>query len=405
MLEKGLLSQRNREQRTLWCSKVRATIPIALWFVATGAIGATWIFRPSASIGVGYETNAELVAEDPIDTSRYEVKAHAQGGRLTERSEIAFSLKAFSKRYSEYERLNSDNLSAAIASTYQLNELDVITLGGSYERDTSRTSELTTTGNIQGNVLRNTYTLQSSWTRPLTDLSAVGIAYAYTNVRYEDNQTGLINYDQHILDTSYNRQLTERASFKGTLAATFYNPEDPVSYNGYQATLGFSYAIAETLTGDIFYGPQQIDSETDIGPNAVRRTTRGSTYGIHLAKEFERGGLDLELNRGAVPSGAGEPLLQESLEVGLKFQVSPTLKLVLPAAVYRNETLNLGDSEQRERRIYFSSNPALIWRVSDDFVLGASYRYQYQRFEDSGESAASNAIFLSLQFTGAVRNY
>jgi hypothetical protein len=162
--------------------------------------------------------------------------------------------------------------------------------------------------------------------------------------------------------------------------------------------LGLNYKITETLAGDIFVGPQRIDSKTDLGTETTTKTASGTSYGVELSKQFERSNLYLSVNRGAVPTGSGEPLLQERLGLGYRHQFSPRLSISVPFAIFRNETIRFGDGggQGADRRVFFSALPELNWRVTEDLALGVSYRYRYERFENSGTSADSNAVFVSL---------
>ncbi len=224
--------------------------------------------------------------------------------------------------------------------------------------------------------------------------------YAHTRVRFESNLSGLINYDQDDIDVFYGYQLTERLALSGSLGATSYDPDDVESYKGYDASLGLNYSISETLTGDLNVGLQRIDSETDLGVETTSRSASGIVYGFDLSKQFERSNLSLAFSRGAVPTGSAEPLLQERLSLGYGYQFSPRLSVTVPAAIFRNESISFGGGggQDKERRIFFTMGPGLNWRVTEDLVLSASYRYRYQRFEQAGTSADSNAVFLSLSY-------
>jgi len=376
------------------------------------AIRAAWFFQPSATMGLGYEENPNLTQSDRINSMRYHIAASALGGGRTERSQILFGLKADALRYPGNGSLNSDDLSARVDAAYRLTELDFVDLQGTYDRTTSQTSELTTTGNIQGNVPLNTYTLRPSWTHQLTERASVSLGYAYTSARYQQNSTNLINYNQQEIRASLGYRLTERATFDGSLTTVFYNPRksgsvepgaassstNAQSYTGYAATLGLSYAISETLAARVFVGPEQIKSESNDGQTGGQGTSMSATYGISLSRQFERSELDLALESGAVPTGGGQPLSQNKLTVSYSYALTPMLRITIPASFYRNETLDLGDTSTTGQRIFLETEPRLSWRLSPDLYLRASYRYQYQRYQQSGETADSHAVFLSLSY-------
>ena len=397
---KRSLSRDERNLRDRRPCRARAAATIVLWSTATFVYGSDWFFQPEVAAGVGYEENVDLVDEDPFNATRYDLEAMARGGRITERSQVLGNLSAVFQRYPGNERLDSDNLSAGLNSAILLTELDRLSLDLSYVRDTSRRSELTTTGNIIENVPRNAIRIQPAWQHQLTERSAVGLAFTHARVRFDSNLSGLIDYDQNDIDAFYNYQLTERLAFRGTIGVVSYDPDDVESYKGYDASLGLNYLFSETLMGELFVGPQRVDSQIDLGAETISRTASGISYGFNLSKQFERSGLDLSLSRGAVPTGSGEPLLQERLSLAYSYQFSPRLSVIVPAAVFRNETISFGGAAETENemRIFFSMQPSIEWRVTEDLVMNASYRYRYQRFEQEGSSADSNALFVTLSY-------
>jgi len=411
------MASRNTLFHCIWGFRpfARELVPFLLFTLAAGsslAVRADWFFQPAATLRLAYEENANLTESNRINSTRYDVEASAAGGSRTERSRILFGLTAGASRFPGNSSLNSDNLSARIDAAYRLTEVDSLDFGGTYERTTSRTSELTTTGNIQGNVPLNIYTLGPSWTHQLTGRASVSLGYTYTNARYQQDATGLINYDQQEIRASLGYRLTERMAFNGTLNTVFYNPSTSgsleagagvgsttaPSYTGYAATLGLSYAISETLAARVFVGPEQINSESNDGQTGGQGTSMSVTYGINLSKQFQRSELALALQSNAVPTGGGQPLSQVRFTIGYGYAVTPRLRITIPASFYWNETINFGATSAKDQRIFAETAPGLRWRLLPDLYLNASYRYQYQRYQQSGATADSNAVFLSLSY-------
>jgi opacity protein-like surface antigen len=370
--------------------------------VAPLAQGASWYFQPAITVGASYEQNADLTDEedeDPIDATGYELEALARGGRLTERSQIVGSLRAAFQRYPGNEQLDTENLSFALSSAFLATELDRLSLDLGFDRDTSRTSELTTTGNITENVPRYAIRIGPAWERRLTERSTLGLRYNYSQTRFDSNESDLVDSEQNDIDASYSYQLTEQLGVRGALGATSYEPDDEGSYKGYDASLGFGYLFSETLRGNFDIGWQQIDSDPEAGEETTGGTASGIVYSLGLSKAFERSSLSLSVSRSAVPTGSGEPVVQESLSLGYAYQFSPRVSFSVPLSFFRNKTISFGDVEEdEETRIFFSTGPGVNWRVTEDIVLRASYQYQYQRYEEEDRSADGNAVFLSLSY-------
>jgi hypothetical protein len=368
-------------------------------FTAGSACAAHWYLQPAAEVSVGYVENPQLRDVDQINTTRYSVDVGLRGARLTERLRVGIDLGAFYRRFPGHGILDSDNLSAALTSDYRVTELGTLTLDASLIRDTTRTSELTTTGNITSNIPRNRIAVNPSWTQQLTERSEVGIGYGYERVTYEaDGPSSLINYRLQTVDAFYNYRLNERATIDATITASSYDPDEPVRYRSYAFTFGLSYALSETLSTNAFLGPRRVEAEADVGTTSTSANNSGNIYGIGLLKQFERSRLSVALSKGLVPTGSGEPLDQERLTVLYLYTASPRLTLELPVQLYRNEQVRFVTTGDEETRLFFSTEPRLRWRITEDMSLTASYRYQYQQLEQAGTEADSNALFLSISY-------
>lgn len=376
----------------------RAAGLFALWCIASVVYGANWFFQPAVSVGMSYEENADLEQEDPINTPGYNLAVSARGGHLTERTQIIGNLNASFKRYSSDAQMDSDDYSASLGLAFLATELDKLNLNLNVDRDTSRTSELTTTGNISGNVPRYDFGVRAAWAHRLTERSAFSLGYEYSGVRFDSNLSNLIDSNQDDFNALYSYQLTERLDLSGSLGATFYDSENDQNYEGYDASLGAKYAFSETMVGNLDIGWQRVNRNTDVETDTSRGSANGFVYGFSLSKAFERSSVSVSLRRSVVPTGSGEPLAQERFRLRYSYQFSPRLTARFPIAAYRNEQISFGDTGSDERRIFVTTEPSLDWRVTEDVVLSATYRYQYEHFEQAGTSADGNAIFLTLSY-------
>lgn len=380
-------------------SRFGAVALLVLWSIATVATGSSWFFQPAISVGGSYEENVDLTEEDPISTTGYNLAVSVRGGRVTERTQTVGSLNASFDRFSGDEQLDSNNYSGTVAFAYLATELDRLSLNLDIVRDTSRSSELTTTGNITGNVPRFALGISAAWARQLTERSTFSLGYGRSGARFDSNLSGLVDSTEDDINATYSYQLTERLGLSGALGATFYNPEDDQSYKGFDASLGTSYAFSETLAGNLNIGWQRLIRSTDVAGGSSEGSASGFVYGFSLSKTFERSSVGLSLSRSVVPTGSGELLAQESLSLGYRYQFSPRFSANFPLAIFENKTISFGDAGSNdEKRIFFTTEPSLNWRVTEDIVLSASYRYQYERLEEAGTTADSNAVFLTLSY-------
>jgi opacity protein-like surface antigen len=364
------------------------------------AEGAQWFLLPAVTARLGYETNIDLQKDDPIDSSRLDLEVMLRGGRVSERARLTGLFQAAARRYLQDDSFDSDDFSAGLNASYLVTELDELGIDLKLARDTSLISELATTGNIRGNVPRLRAAVSPYWQRRLSERSTLGLSLGYSNVTYDDNDFDLVDYEQTEAEGTYSFRLSERLTLNGTLGAVSYESDDDESYVSYSASLGAAYAVSETMTVGFFVGPELVRSSGD-GDDGDDESS-GAIYGIDVRKEFERGAFGLQLRRGAVPTGEGKPLLQESLSLDFDYRLSPRISFALPASIYRNEDTGIDSGSDFDRRIFFSTEPSLRWRVTQDVVLIAAYRYRYQD-EDATGATDSNAVFVSLSYIWPLR--
>lgn len=397
----GVGLDRNRgANRTLHHPILLAKL-FGVWSISTIALGGTWFFQPTeARLGTSFEQNANLTREDPIDALGYEVEAQARGGYFGQRFQIFGRLGAFVERYPGNEELDSENLFMGLRSAFSATELDQLGLDVLFTRDTSRFSELTTTGNIIGNVPRNEIRISPRWQRRLTERSSIGVEYQYTKTSFSQDSSDLVDSEQQDIGASYSYQVSERLTLGAQFGATSFDPDNDESFTGYDLWSGMDYAFSETLRGKLAIGWGQVDSDTGVGAEQTSTTTAGALYGFSLTKIDERSRFSLSVSRNAVPTGSGEPLVQENVSLGYGYQVSPRLGVAIPISVFRNQTLDIGSADRDdETRIYFTMEPQLTWRVAERLLLNLAYRYQYEYLDTRGTSTEGNSVFLSLSYS------
>jgi hypothetical protein len=64
---------------------------------------------------------------------------------------------------------------------------------------------------------------------------------------------------------------------------------------------------------------------------------------------------------------------------------------------------SVGDSGDQDggnsgKRDFLSFSPGVRWQLSENLNLRCSYRFRWQRFDNTGDTANSNAVFATLSY-------
>jgi outer membrane receptor protein involved in Fe transport len=118
---------------------------------------------------------------------------------------------------------------------------------------------------------------------------------------------------------------------------------------------------------------------------------------LKLEKRFEVGKLLLDVSQALLPSSTGELLNTTAGTVVFEYPVTPRWSFDLNANAYINRYP--GGGRNINDRNYFSISPQLTRKLSEWWQLDLAYRFRYQKYQESGNNAVSNAVFLTLRYT------
>jgi hypothetical protein len=76
--------------------------------------------------------------------------------------------------------------------------------------------------------------------------------------------------------------------------------------------------------------------------------------------------------------------------------LSPRMAAYLWVSAFHNKSLD--QASAAEARTYYSLEPGLSWSLSRWWSLDGSYRYRWQKYTDSSQTAQSNAVFVAVSY-------
>lgn len=368
--------------------------------VATQAMAEKWYVEPSASVRFGYEDNVRLVTSNEDSAFSTYLNVQAPFGFRTEVSDVNLSAQLESRRYDGLSDLNTDDQHLGLDAVFR-SGLDLFSLQGSYERDSTRTSELETTGLVQSSKRRIGKNLNPSWTRALTERTSLELGYQYTDVSYQDaDLTGLVDYRYDKATAGMVYKLSEKTDLHGNLSASKYDaPDADTEFKIYGLQVGVSLKVSEKLSASVSVGLTHTKSDyLGTGGGKEMSSDNAILLDLSVKKIYETMTVEGFLSTSETPSGYGRMLRRNAIGLSLHREPSPRTTFSFRGEVYENTSAG-GFDVDSDDRLYYSLEPGLSWRATNWWTISSAYRYRRQDYTNSSTGAAdSNAVFITASY-------
>ncbi len=363
------------------------------------AVAQQWYFEPAAELRAFYDDNVRLSATDSQSSPGTDLRAGLAAGRATEISDIAVTATIDSKWFADVSDFNRTNGNFRIQASREL-ERSRFGFDGLFSYDSTETSEEGTSGLLQVNKRRSRLLASPNWRYALTQRLDLDTVVSYETVSYEDVETiPLFNYTFGRGSTGLAYRFSERLQLFSNVSFARYeaNAVDQSS-DTYGFLVGAEYDVSETWNIRALGGVQYLRSEPPSdGGTGVDETT-GGQFQIRVTKDLEIGQLFLQADQGFVPSGRGTLLETTALAMGLDYALAPRWKLKLDARAFHNS--EPGGGESFNDRKFIRLGPRLAYQLTPSTEIDLGYLYRYQDREVLDQTATSNAVFLTLRYSG-----
>ena len=390
---------------------------ILLPLAADPCRGAEWSFEPSVSLRSEYNDNIQLTPDPHPTVWGMMLSPDVKFSAATETLTVTGGLNLSFNRYLNQPQLNIDNYDLSLRSRYKA-ERDSLQLDFDAIRDSTLVSELATTGVVLAYAPRNLLTVTPSWSRALTEATAISASYTYTNVRYQHTSgTNLTDYQDQSASLGMQSNVDEGKVLN--LAAYYDRYETPspqTRQNTYGVHGGYDHAFSETLRGTFLVGWRRTQSTVSSqvlicdGPIVVgicngtvtettavqKQNTSGFTLNAILEKRSETDTVTGRLSQEIYPSGAGSLVQTQRVGINWAKQWSPTLTSNVDAAAYQTDYIGGVVTSSNSR--YYSLNSSLSWRLSEWGKLDVGYNYARQKYDTVPVAASNNVIYLSFSY-------
>lgn len=393
----------NRRRRTVGGAILGAVAILVACAVWNGAVAQEWKLSTNISQRMLYSDNLLLNRDNEIETFGSITTPELRLERTSPTTSILFDGRFEFAEYLDHSNFNSQDQFLTLGVEHHLSERSMLNLSGNFTRDTTLKSEQDATNKFLDDSFRFTqWQVAPSWSYLLSPIDEVSLRGSYRQVSYDTDEKTDFQYFGSAI--AYNRKLDELSQVTGSVSAFRFIPDEPGESrtDTLSALMGYAYTPSErfSISGSVGLayamreedGTESDDNGSDLG------------YRFRLDMKYlmdDQAAARLSLSHDSEPSGDGDQVTRNRIGASLNYKVTGQTSLGLNVD-YADSADILGfegsSTSDEEKSRYASVRPSVAWQLTEDVSLVAEYRYRHKVFEDSGDAASSNSVFLTLQY-------
>jgi len=393
-----------------WISAFKAGT-LALWaLVVLPAAGeSVWTFEPSVKAGIIYNDNIRLVTREHdavwgrVVVPRLAVEAKGPLSLTKVDAELRYI------NYTKNEVNNTNIQRFTILSRYQQTPRIRWDLKGNLFRDTVLTPVSATPGfpgaipdpdeGADNDARRNRLRLTPSWTRSLTSRNFLTLGYTLYDTTYigDTGVTPLIDNRSQGGNLGLKRLLSQRSSFSLVGGVAEYNAPDNNTTTKNVTILGrYEHDFSKNLTSLVELGMRN----TDVTTGSVKDQTNNPVYRFVLTQQLHQvTSYQLIAQRRLLPSGIGNVVETDRVDLRFRHKIKPTLSFVLLGRYFRNEQVGNAAASTRRDRWYYFLRAGLVKNLTPRWKIDGAYGYRRQKIKTDNRSADSNSVYANVTYT------
>lgn len=302
--------------------------------------------------------------------------------------------------YINHSELNSDAQIIDLDVNKAFSERTSFAFNGSFDRDTTTTSDEDISGRFINDTIRFTkWDASPSLIYQISPIDKLSLVGNYEQKFYDSAEK--TDYRYYGGTVWYERQLSELASVLGNVRFTRYHSladNDPTTSDSYGFLAGYKYQPTERFSllalGGADYRTVDGQSGGDVGFRV------NFDMGFDLNDQTR---LKLVLSHDSEPSGDGNQVVRTRGSLGVIYKLNDVTRLNLDAAYVDNQDYfgnGAGGSESDEGLSrYYALKPSIAYNFTEELKVALTYQFRYKVFDsqDSG-SAIDNGAFLTFTY-------
>ena len=390
-------------RKYLFRPKVYFILFFILFIFSTEVLAAEWVMNSSIGLRNQYDTNRTLTTAPHDSVTGVSIIPSIDFAKNTEITRNRITARLQSSRYSDEDIRDSDV--QILAFRHETKGLrNTFNITGNYRRDTTFAtltdiefddesglgdSSDSDEGLTKTKAKRKDLVINPEWSYRMSESYSLGLSYRYRNREYSgDANTGLVEFNANAYAFALDKVLDQKNAISYIMRFSEFNPTDNTKTEDTSIGLTYRYKFTELSGINLVVGLRNTDS-----PDG---NSDGSIYKISFNTRSEITRFYIDISRDLAGSGTGSVVERVQLDVRYNQRLTELTALSIRARAFDNKSV---DNNTSSDRTYMLIEPRLNFRLSRNFRADVSYRYRYEKFDNSDQSADSNAIFLGIIYS------
>ena len=368
--------------------------------VSSSANAAEWTVGASINQNISFNDNVQMQKEAKGSVI-YQIVPVINFAHKTEISQIQATASYGTQRYLDIPELDR-NLQNYSFGSYYLTERSRWGLNATFNVDPARNTATQDSGNFISNAEKITWSVSPSVSYKLTELDSLNLLPSYSKTTYSTNDFSDNEYSG--ISLTWERQWTEGYSSSINLAYSKFDSTGSGSSlgtgtnsNSYSINVSNTFRWSENLTLAGTLGGRLTESENKTFFGTSKNSSTGLLADVAISYKGENYSTAFNLSRSLTPSSTGQ--LNEQSRVGLNLHYDITERLSASALGSYQTTKSASSNEESISRKNFSIQPAINWKMVQDWTISASYSYNQQDSgTQNGGAVDSNLFMVSINY-------
>lgn len=380
--------------------------------------GVEYAAEPSLRVITSHSDNVRLAVSDETSLQGREFIP----GLLLQASELDWRVSLDTDlTFNNYNRgeFDSDDQSVTL-DAIKATERQRFSFRANSTRDSTRTSELDTTGIVTDAVRRELYSFAPQWSYQVSDRSEVTVLGSISEVSFKDDEFTDYSYD--VLQVIWNSTINEAVKASVQLTGTQYEPDAQLVFSqlsrestsdAVQLQVGGDYQITEKLSINALVGSAYTDRQfTFNDPEGICNlfpdfcdvedfSDANLTTNVAMQWDGSRNDLSVEYSIQNTPSSQSVEIESERVKLDWTYYVSSKSNLKTEISYSTNESVGLSRQEQQINNVnreFGNVSLGYSYRVAKEWRVFARGTYRWQDREINPGQAEANEIRLGIDY-------
>jgi|GEM_PF-664687 len=403
-----------------YADRKRIALIISAAIFCSDLDAAEWTVSGNLNQSLSYNDNVRMLSQNPEASAIYVLTPTLNFARKTEVWDVQGSASYGLQHYTDIEELNNNPQNYGLSTAYRT-ERSNTGLSASYSVLPSQNFAEQDTGNFASNASRENISVTPSYSYQFTELDSLisSASYSkstYSNAGFGNNGADFNNFNNNetkSINVGWQRQWSEL--FMQSISVFYSNYESTgqvsASSDSYGINLSSSYQLSEKwqFSGTVGGRITDTSTETAIIPGLLMMTDQNTSegfltdIGVHYTGESLSS--NFSLSRSLVPSGQGQLTEQTRVSLDFLYQITERLSSGLTTSYQETDSVSNSNNGLGISRTNIQVSPNINWKLTEDWLLSASYAYRQQERPNSTTidntrfgTAESNIFMLSINY-------